>query len=67
MLLSCHQDNSGSRMKGFKFLLQAAEAGDRPCMILVARAFDTGINLSPDRSETGGTYQIQYQLVLGCV
>lgn len=54
-------------MKGFKFLLQAAEAGDRPCMILVARAFDTGINLSPDRSETGGTYQIQYQLVLGCV
>ncbi|XP_029555030.1 eukaryotic elongation factor 2 kinase isoform X2 [Salmo trutta] len=44
-------DNSGSRMKGFKFLLQAAEAGDRPCMILVARAFDTGINLSPERSQ----------------
>ncbi|XP_055790251.1 eukaryotic elongation factor 2 kinase-like isoform X2 [Salvelinus fontinalis] len=43
------EDNSGSRMKAFKFLLQAAEAGDRPCMILVARAFDTGINLSPDR------------------
>ncbi|KAM9561634.1 uncharacterized protein ACWYII_024562 isoform 2-T2 [Salvelinus alpinus] len=45
------EDNSGSRMKAFKFLLQAAEAGDRPCMILVARAFDTGINLSPDRSQ----------------
>ncbi|XP_024288584.1 eukaryotic elongation factor 2 kinase isoform X3 [Oncorhynchus tshawytscha] len=45
------EDNSGSRMKGFKFLLQAAEAGDRPCMILVARAFDTGIILSPDRSQ----------------
>ncbi|XP_045078581.1 eukaryotic elongation factor 2 kinase-like isoform X2 [Coregonus clupeaformis] len=45
------EDNSGSRMKGFKFLLQAAEAGDRSCMILVARAFDTGINLSPDRSQ----------------
>uniref|UniRef100_A0A4W5LIF3 Eukaryotic elongation factor 2 kinase n=1 Tax=Hucho hucho TaxID=62062 RepID=A0A4W5LIF3_9TELE len=45
------EDNSGSRMKGFKFLLQAAEAGDRPCMILMARAFDTGINLSPDRSQ----------------
>ncbi|XP_014062806.1 eukaryotic elongation factor 2 kinase [Salmo salar] len=45
------EDNSGNRMKGFKFLLQAAEAGDRPCMILVARAFDTGINLSPERSQ----------------
>uniref|UniRef100_A0A8C7VNA7 Eukaryotic elongation factor 2 kinase n=1 Tax=Oncorhynchus mykiss TaxID=8022 RepID=A0A8C7VNA7_ONCMY len=45
------EDNSGSRMKGFKFLLQAAEAGHRSCMILVARAFDTGINLSPDRSQ----------------
>ncbi|CAB1338228.1 unnamed protein product [Coregonus sp. 'balchen'] len=44
-------DNSGCRMKGFKLLLQAAEAGHRPCMILVARAFDTGINLSPDRSQ----------------
>ncbi|XP_041714695.1 eukaryotic elongation factor 2 kinase isoform X5 [Coregonus clupeaformis] len=45
------EDNSGCRMKGFKLLLQAAEAGHRPCMILVARAFDTGINLSPDRSQ----------------
>ncbi|XP_029495867.1 eukaryotic elongation factor 2 kinase isoform X3 [Oncorhynchus nerka] len=45
------EDNSGSRMKGFNFLLQAAEAGDRHCMILVARAFDTGIILSPDRSQ----------------
>ncbi|XP_010893793.1 eukaryotic elongation factor 2 kinase isoform X2 [Esox lucius] len=45
------EDNSGNRMKGFKFLLQAAEAGDRTCMTLVARAFDTGINLPPDRSQ----------------
>lgn len=37
-------------MKGFKYLLLAAEAGDRSSMIIVARAFDTGINLSADRS-----------------
>lgn len=37
-------------MKGFKFLLQAAEAGDRSSMIIVARAYDTGDNLSADRS-----------------
>lgn len=37
-------------MKGFKYLLQAAEAGDRSSMITVARAFDSGINLSVDRS-----------------
>lgn len=36
-------------MKGFKFMLQAAEAGDRLSMITVARAFDTGIGLSADR------------------
>lgn len=45
----CWQDNSGNRMKGFKYLLQAAEAGDRSSMIIVARAFDSGINLPPDR------------------
>ncbi|XP_051530146.1 eukaryotic elongation factor 2 kinase isoform X3 [Myxocyprinus asiaticus] len=39
-----------NRRKGFRFLLQAAEAGDRPSMILVARAFDTGFNLSSDRT-----------------
>lgn len=43
------QDNAGNRMKGFKFLLQAAEAGDRSSMIIVARAFDSGVNLSADR------------------
>lgn len=43
------EDNAGNRMKGFKYLLQAAEAGDRSSMITVARAFDTGINLSADR------------------
>lgn len=37
-------------MKGFKLLLQAAEAGDRSSMIVVARAFDTGNDLSADRS-----------------
>lgn len=40
-------------MKGFKYLLQAAEAGDRSSMIIVARAFDTGVGLSADRSVTG--------------
>uniref|UniRef100_A0AAQ5YCH7 Eukaryotic elongation factor 2 kinase n=1 Tax=Amphiprion ocellaris TaxID=80972 RepID=A0AAQ5YCH7_AMPOC len=44
------EDNAGNRMKGFKYLLQAAEAGDRSSMIIMARAFDTGINLSADRS-----------------
>uniref|UniRef100_A0A8C9XI43 Eukaryotic elongation factor 2 kinase n=1 Tax=Sander lucioperca TaxID=283035 RepID=A0A8C9XI43_SANLU len=38
-----------NKMKGFKYLLQAAEAGDRSSMIVVARAFDTGFNLSADR------------------
>uniref|UniRef100_A0AAX7SDI9 Eukaryotic elongation factor 2 kinase n=1 Tax=Astatotilapia calliptera TaxID=8154 RepID=A0AAX7SDI9_ASTCA len=36
------EDNAGNRMRGFKYLLQAAEAGDRSSMIIVARAFDTG-------------------------
>lgn len=48
--VTCRQDNAGNRMKGFKYLLQAAEAGDRSSMIIVARAFDTGIGLSADRS-----------------
>ncbi|XP_041670791.1 eukaryotic elongation factor 2 kinase isoform X2 [Cheilinus undulatus] len=45
------EDNAGNRMKGFKYLLQAAEAGDRFAMITVARAFDTGVNLSADRKQ----------------
>lgn len=48
--LCCWQDNAGNKMKGFKYLLLAAEAGDRSSMIIVARAFDSGINLSADRS-----------------
>ncbi|KAG7254291.1 hypothetical protein CRUP_022792, partial [Coryphaenoides rupestris] len=48
------EGNAGNRMKGFKYLIQAAKAGDRHSMILVARAFDTGVNLSADRS-SGGT------------
>lgn len=50
IFLCCWQDNAGNRMKGFKYLLQAAEAGDRSSMIIVARAFDSGMNLSADRS-----------------
>ncbi|XP_028990067.1 eukaryotic elongation factor 2 kinase isoform X4 [Betta splendens] len=45
------EDNAGNRMKGFKYLLQAAEAGDRSSMITVARAFDTGINLPAGRKQ----------------
>uniref|UniRef100_A0A672N680 Eukaryotic elongation factor 2 kinase n=1 Tax=Sinocyclocheilus grahami TaxID=75366 RepID=A0A672N680_SINGR len=44
--LEASEENS---KKGFRFLLKAAEAGDRPSMILVARAFDTGLNLPSDR------------------
>ncbi|KAF3853795.1 hypothetical protein F7725_014483 [Dissostichus mawsoni] len=46
------EDNAGNRMKGFKYLLLAAESGDRSSMITVARAFDSGINLSADRAES---------------
>ncbi|XP_030611097.1 eukaryotic elongation factor 2 kinase isoform X3 [Archocentrus centrarchus] len=45
------EDNAGNRMRGFKYLLQAAEAGDRSSMIIVARAFDTGASLSADRKQ----------------
>ncbi|XP_077062237.1 eukaryotic elongation factor 2 kinase isoform X4 [Siphateles boraxobius] len=45
--LEASEENS---KKGFGFLLQAAEAGDRPSMILVARAFDTGLKLPSDRA-----------------
>uniref|UniRef100_A0A669C4M4 Eukaryotic elongation factor 2 kinase n=1 Tax=Oreochromis niloticus TaxID=8128 RepID=A0A669C4M4_ORENI len=45
------EDNAGNNMRGFKYLLQAAEAGDRSSMIIVARAFDTGVNLSADRKQ----------------
>ncbi|XP_044159411.1 eukaryotic elongation factor 2 kinase isoform X2 [Bufo gargarizans] len=38
-----------NKVKGFNYLLMAAEAGDRPAMIHVARAYDTGINLGTDR------------------
>ncbi|KAK5851068.1 hypothetical protein PBY51_001893 [Eleginops maclovinus] len=45
------EDSAGNRMKGFKYLLLAAESGDRSSMITVARAFDSGINLSADRKQ----------------
>ncbi|XP_045445301.1 eukaryotic elongation factor 2 kinase isoform X2 [Pipistrellus kuhlii] len=44
------QETEENKTKGFDYLLKAAGAGDRQSMILVARAFDTGQNLSPDRS-----------------
>ncbi|XP_057214603.1 eukaryotic elongation factor 2 kinase isoform X1 [Triplophysa rosa] len=44
------QASEDNKKKGFRFLLQAAEAGDRPSMILVARTFDTGLNLPSDRT-----------------
>ncbi|EPY74541.1 eukaryotic elongation factor 2 kinase [Camelus ferus] len=44
------EETEENKTKGFDFLLKAAEAGDRQSMILVARAFDTGQNLSPERS-----------------
>ncbi|XP_053550761.1 eukaryotic elongation factor 2 kinase isoform X2 [Bombina bombina] len=43
------EDTEDNRVKGFNYLLMAAEAGDRPSMIHVARAFDTGYNLGSDR------------------
>ncbi|XP_078237354.1 eukaryotic elongation factor 2 kinase isoform X4 [Pogona vitticeps] len=43
------KDNKENKIKGFNYLLRAAEAGDRPSMIIVARAYDTGLNLAPDR------------------
>ncbi|OCT64234.1 eukaryotic elongation factor 2 kinase [Xenopus laevis] len=43
------QDTEDNRIKGFNYLFMAAEAGDRPSMIHVARAFDTGVNLGSDR------------------
>ncbi|XP_069501711.1 eukaryotic elongation factor 2 kinase isoform X5 [Ambystoma mexicanum] len=45
------QDTKENNIKGFNYLLMAAEAGDRPSMIHVARAFDTGYNLGPDREQ----------------
>ncbi|XP_033887456.3 eukaryotic elongation factor 2 kinase-like isoform X5 [Acipenser ruthenus] len=44
------EDTDENRKKGFTYLLQAAEAGDRLSMIFVSRAFDSGVTLPPDRS-----------------
>lgn len=48
-LFSSGQETEENKTKGFDYLLKAAEAGDRKSMIHVARAFDTGQNLGPDR------------------
>lgn len=45
------QDTEENRAKGFNYLLMAAEAGDRPSMIQIARAYDTGIYLAGDREQ----------------
>ncbi|XP_042560699.1 eukaryotic elongation factor 2 kinase isoform X8 [Clupea harengus] len=45
------EDSEENKKKGFRYLLQAAEAGDRPSMIVVARAYDTGLTLSSDRKQ----------------
>ncbi|XP_004692137.1 PREDICTED: eukaryotic elongation factor 2 kinase [Condylura cristata] len=45
------EETEENKTRGFNYLLKAAEAGDRQSMILVARAFDTGLNLSPGRSQ----------------
>ncbi|XP_053515468.1 eukaryotic elongation factor 2 kinase isoform X3 [Artibeus jamaicensis] len=45
------KETEENKTKGFDYLLKAAKAGDRQSMIHVARAFDTGQNLSPDRSQ----------------
>ncbi|NXP40983.1 EF2K kinase, partial [Leiothrix lutea] len=45
------EDTKENRNRGFNYLLRAAEAGDRPSMILVARAYDTGVNLGADRAQ----------------
>ncbi|XP_069066399.1 eukaryotic elongation factor 2 kinase isoform X3 [Pleurodeles waltl] len=42
-------DTKENGIKGFNYLLMAAEAGDRPSMIHVARAYDTGYYLGSDR------------------
>lgn len=48
-LIPYKKDTEENRAKGFNYLLMAAEAGDRPSMIQIARAFDTGLNLAADR------------------
>uniref|UniRef100_A0A286XIN1 Eukaryotic elongation factor 2 kinase n=1 Tax=Cavia porcellus TaxID=10141 RepID=A0A286XIN1_CAVPO len=48
---SAGRETEKNKTKGFNYLLKAAKAGDRQSMILVARAFDTGQNLSPDRCQ----------------
>lgn len=42
------EDTEENKVKGFNYLLMAAEAGDRPSMIHIARAYDTGMNLGSD-------------------
>ncbi|XP_030067527.1 eukaryotic elongation factor 2 kinase isoform X1 [Microcaecilia unicolor] len=51
-------------IKGFNYLLMAAEAGDRPSMIHVARAYDTGVNLGSDRMKDWQEALYWYNLAL---
>ncbi|XP_034049421.1 LOW QUALITY PROTEIN: eukaryotic elongation factor 2 kinase [Thalassophryne amazonica] len=57
-------DTAGNKMKGFKYLLQAADAGDRSSMIIMARAFDNGLNLSADRKQDWNVAMQWYDRVL---
>ncbi|XP_059752000.1 eukaryotic elongation factor 2 kinase [Balaenoptera ricei] len=58
------KETEENKTKGFDYLLKAAEAGDRQSMILVARAFDTGQNLSPDRSQSWQEALLWYNTAL---
>ncbi|XP_037066904.1 eukaryotic elongation factor 2 kinase isoform X3 [Peromyscus leucopus] len=59
------KETEENKTKGFDYLLKAAEAGDRQSMILVARAFDTGLNLSPDRRQDWSEALHWYSTALG--
>ncbi|XP_064414733.1 eukaryotic elongation factor 2 kinase isoform X3 [Latimeria chalumnae] len=58
------EDTKENKIKGFNYLLKGADAGDRPSMILVARAYDTGNNLGPDRKQDWVEAVHWYDMVL---
>lgn len=60
------QETEENQTRGFNYLLRAAEAGDRQSMILVARAFDTGQNLSPDRYRGCRSGRCSWEVPIQC-
>lgn len=60
------QETEENQTRGFNYLLRAAEAGDRQSMILVARAFDTGQNLSPDRYRGRRSGRCSWEVPIQC-